>query len=496
MRVMLINPFNVVDNRVMPFSPYEPLALEYLAAVVSSEHPIRIFDCLGEFPYKYQYMGNSMFRVGASPKQVKIVIKEYKPEIVGIHSPFVTQLPSVHQIINLIKEVNPNIITVVGGCAVSCYPEKTLRDNLNLDIVVIGEGEETFRELLDKKAQNLSTIKGIAFRNGSEIVMNERRELIKDLDSIPFPRRDLVPLDNYINVKQYNKFEAAVKLIRFGQQDVILNALKRNINNFFGKGNKWRDNIPQYKRRSCILTSRGCPFDCYFCAVQNTWGRTYRMRSAENVLDEIKLLYNKYGVRHINIADDNFNLPKERIIAICKGVIESNIKVTFRCQSGLYLTNLDESTLSLMKQAGFNELYVGVESGNIDILHNVVNKKINLEDVPNFAKLCRKVGIISGGYFIIGLPRETEQTMQDTINFAYNSGLDRVRLYTCQAFPGSRLYEDCVKNGWLSKDFDVSKSLVLRDKTFISTKDFKPQDILRIAKKGKALLRKKGILDM
>jgi radical SAM superfamily enzyme YgiQ (UPF0313 family) len=222
----------------------------------------------------------------------------------------------------------------------------------------------------------------------------------------------------------------------------------------------------------------------------------YRMRSAKNVLEEMELLYEKYRVRHFGIVDDNFNLSKKRTIEICKGIIERGLEVTLRADSGLYLSSIDEETLRMMKKAGFHELYFGIESGNERILKDVIGKKVDLEQAKEVGRLCKTLGIVSGGFFMIGVPGETKETMEDTINFAISSNLDRIRMYTCQPFPGSKLYEDSIENGWLTTDFDVSKTLVFESKSYIQTKIFSPEDVAQISKKGKAILRKQRRLDM
>jgi coproporphyrinogen III oxidase-like Fe-S oxidoreductase len=126
----------------------------------------------------------------------------------------------------------------------------------------------------------------------------------------------------------------------------------------------------------------------------------------------------------------------------------------------------------------------------------VINKKIKLKQVGEVARLCKKLGIVSGGYFMIGVPGETKETMEETVKFAINSELDRIRIYTCQPFPGSKLYEDCQKTGCISGDFDASKALIFDSKAYFQTKDFSREDVTEIAEKGKAVLRKQKRLDM
>lgn len=502
MKTLLINPFYIVPGSWMPGGGIgEPLALEYLAAVTATDHKVRILDCIGEFPYQYKALPNNMFHVGASLGQIRTIITNWHPDIIGVTSPFTTQIPAVYSIMDLVKEIDKSIITVVGGCAVSCYPVQTLEENKNINIVVVGEGELTFKELLDREAESLDKIDGIVYRNGDQIIINSPRQLIENLDEIPFPRRDLIPFKYYsmprilADAPMHERVKIIIDWLRFGKHrtKTLFNKVYKSLSRHDFLAPFWK---LSYGPRANILTSRGCPFSCSFCAIRNVWGHTYRMRSAENVLDEITLLYEKYNVRHFGIEDDNFNVSKKRTIAICKGIIDRGLDVTFRADSGVYLSTCDEETLSLMKRAGFHELYFGIESGNQEILKTVINKKINLKQVEGVARLCKKLGIVSGGFFMIGVPGETKETMEETVKFAIDSELDRIRMYTYQPFSGSKLYEDCKKNRWIPDDFDDSKALIFDSKAYVQTKDFSPEDVTEIAEKGRTVLRKHGRLDM
>jgi radical SAM superfamily enzyme YgiQ (UPF0313 family) len=221
------------------------------------------------------------------------------------------------------------------------------------------------------------------------------------------------------------------------------------------------------------------------------------MRSPGNVLAEIEMLAENYGVRSINLLDDNFNLSKQRVVEICEGIIERGLSLTLEATSGLYLAPwLDLETLSLMKRAGFSQISFGIESGNKRILDTVINKKIDLDRVPEVAQLCKKAGIVPGGFFMIGIPGETLETMEDTIQFALNSGLDQIRVFTCQAFPGSKMYEDCMRNGWLVGNLEPSGQMPYGSCSYLETVDFSPKDVYAIAEKGKKMLRKAKKLDM
>lgn len=229
-----------------------------------------------------------------------------------------------------------------------------------------------------------------------------------------------------------------------------------------------------------MITSRGCPNHCTFCAVHNIWGHTWRMRSAENVLEEIDLLVRRFGIRHINIQDDNFNVSKKRVVEICKGVVENKYDISFLPCSGSYVPALDEEVLHWLKKAGFHTLRMSIESGNQDILHTVIKKNINLSKVKGIVDTCRKLKIATEGAFIFGIPDETKKTMEETLHFAKSTGFDRIIRFIFQPFPNTELYETCLKNNYLTKEYDPGKAYVTGRRCFVKTEQFTPDDVLRI----------------
>jgi len=482
-----------------PWLPWEPLALEYLAAVAADGHQVRIFDCVGEFPQQYRALPNDRFRLGASPEQIKGVIASWRPDIVGITIPFSTQMRPACSIADLAKEVDSDIVTVIGGIYACAEPERLLLENPSLDIVAVGEGELTFKELLDRGATGLDQIKGIFYRKGESIVRNEPRGLIDNIDEIPFPRRDLVPFQNYASLTYTGTLQSRLKMLlirlKFHGDWKQLRARMRH------KTTSLKPASPIERspvRRACIITSRGCPFNCTFCLPRKVYGGQYRMRSSQNVLDEMEVLAKEYGAGglvNINISDENFNISKQRLIEICKGVIERELNLIFASQ--MYLMPwLDFETFSLMKKAGFNRVYFGIENASQEIVEKVLNKKINLDIAEEVIESCKKAGIIPGAYLMTGVPGETIETMENTIEFALNSGLELVNLLSFQPVPGTKLYDDCVKNGWLVDGYDPSEAFdPANSRSYVKTPDFSPEDVYNITERGKKLLREAGKLD-
>jgi len=498
MKALLINPYYVIPRAWVPHLPYEPLALEYLATMVEGEHQVRILDCVGEFPCQYQALPDGRVRVGAYPDQIKDVISMWHPDLVGISMQFVTQMRQACHIAQLIKDSDKNIVTVIGGTHASVEPERILSENPSVDMVVVGEGELTFKELLDRKATDLDKINGIVYKNGNNIIRNEFRKPIDDLDEIPFPRRDLVPFANYSSSllvgSPRERLNTLITWLRFNRDWERLRIRLRHI--MLSRKLALFRGYSSVKRAS-ILTSRGCPFNCHFCSPTSVYGQLYRMRSPSNVLEEIEMLVKDYGVEAISIVDDNFNVSKKWVVEICEEVIRRGLHLTLIAVSGMCLAPwLDFETLTLMKKAGFNEIYFGIENANQEILDKVINKKIDVKKVPEVTRLCKKAGIIPGGYLILGVPGETIETMENTVEFAFSSGLEKIRIWAFQPGTGTKLYEDCVNNGWLVEGYEPSDEAMLASRSYVKTPDFSPEDVNRLLESAKKRLRKANKLDM
>lgn len=335
-----------------------------------------------------------------SDREIQGVMDVYKPDFIGIT--FVTPLFDLAcEICEKIKKNYPDVVVIGGGVHSTTLPKETLEKS-KFDIVVMGEGEKTIVELVGGK--NWEEIKGIAYKKKGKIFINPPRPLIENLDDLSFPAWHLYDIPKYFSS--------------------YLNSRKNPV--------------------GPIETSRGCPFNCCFCN-KTIFGRYFRVKSAERVINEIERML-KLGFKEIHIWDDNFSADMERAKLICDLIIKKGLKFPWNIFNGLRVDRVDEELLSKLKKAGCYRTAIGIESGNQGILDQIP-KNITLEQVRNAVALIKKARIECMGFFVLGLPGETEKTMQDTINFAKELKLDFAKTSILSLFPGTPIYEKWEKEG-------------------------------------------------
>lgn len=378
MKILLVNPpprHIEYENIVVP-----PLGLSYIAAVLEKNgYKVEILDA---------------FALQQSWQEFENRIKETNADIIGIGG-MTPVIDNTYRAAKICRRYCKYL--VVGGPHTTVFIKNIFNQIPEVDFAVYGEGENTFLELVKTITNNgdFSRIAGLATREG----INPPRELISDLDSLPFPARHLLP-----------------------------NRLYKYI---FSKN----------KKVTTMFISRGCPYNCVFCD-KSVFGSKYRKRSAENVLEEISLIKDMYKEISIVFYDDLFTLDKKRVIKICHGIIERNLKIDWKCEGRV--DQVDEELLGWMKKAGCSTIAYGVESGNQKGI-NYLNKNITLAQVKNAFTLTRKAGIMSTAYFILGIPVETYEDEIGTIEFAKSINPDYAQFSVLSPFPGTRLYDDAIR---------------------------------------------------
>lgn len=317
------------------------------------------------------------------------------PDVVGLTA-FTMQVYEASLLAYCIKGFDENIKVVLGGPHATAIPEETLKEFPCFDVIVVGEGEITFFELLAALEEKLplSAVPGIVYRNGRDICRNPARPFIKDLDSLPLPDFSLFHLE------RYHAFYTA-------------------------KDSKRRD-LP-------VSTSRGCPGQCIFC--YKVMGTKVRYRDTDRVIDEIKLLHHKYNIEQLVFTDENFTTDQSRVVRFCERYINEGLhkKINWVIESRV---DIDRYTLEMMAAANCSHITFGIESGNQTILDK--NRKgISLEQSKETIKLAKELNMVVDGNFILGLPYENTNTIRDTIAFAVHSPLDYASFFILVPYPGT-----------------------------------------------------------
>ena len=392
MKITLVNP--PYPPSVHSHPPFIPLGIAYLGAVAEKAgHQVTVIDCQAE---RLTY---ETFRTR---------IAQTTSDVIGVTATTLLY-KSAMNILTIAKETQPNATILLGGSHGTFWDENALKEYPSLDIVVRREGEETLLELAEKleSHSNLKSVLGITYRDGDKIVRNPDRPFIQDLDSLPFPAHHLMSLEN----------------------------LKHN-----GKLL-----IP-------LVSSRGCVYWCDFCSTVRMFGRGYRMRSAKNVVDEMQFVHEKYGVDQVTFYDDAFSVDRNRVLQICQELHKRNLKLIWDC--GTRVDMVDRELMKTMKDAGCIAVWMGVESGSEAVL-GAMNKSIKLEQTRKAYKTAHEVGLMTIANVVLGFPGETEATAKQTIRFVQQLNPEDVGFYIATPYPGTPMYEQVVKNGWLRvNDFD------------------------------------------
>ena len=416
------------ENMVWP-----QVSLAQLAALLSPTYSVKIVDANAE------RMDWATFEQ---------ILRKERPKY------YVTQLtaPTLHNDLYgtfLAKAVGA--VTMALGTHITPMPRETLRPYPSLDFGLRGEPDLTMRDVIDhlegtqfsrpadietlfrkhdasyqpRKLEqvdghaDLSFIRGLVWRRGDEVVVNPDRPFIADLDDLPLPKYDLLPLKRYL--------------------------------------------MPLIKGPFCfVVTSRGCPAGCTYCIKHVSYGPTMRLRSPAKLFEEITLL-NRLGVHNIHMYADLFTVNRDQVVGLCKLIIESGLKIRWTCNSRVDF--VDQEMLGLMAKAGCWLISWGIESGNKEILAHA-RKGVDPDRARASLKLSREAGIKNWGYFIIGLPGETEATIQQTIAFSKSLPLDIALFHIAAPYPGTPFFHEVVKNRWFRQgvrweEVDMDESTVL-----------------------------------
>jgi radical SAM superfamily enzyme YgiQ (UPF0313 family) len=353
-----------------------------------------------------------------SPRQIVDQIRAMRPKYVGITAMTHT-IRSVAFIADLLKKSVPDITVILGGVHITAAPEETLRKYPGcFDVCVLGEGEVTLSELLKAldKEGDLNAVAGLAFVKDGETVRTEQREFLGDMDSLPLPAWHLLP---------EMKSHYGTTLISAGGR----------VSNH-------------------LLTSRGCPGRCIFCDTSVN-GHKLRSFSPDYIMEMIDILHKKYETNDIQFNDDTLITFRKNLFEICERLISRNYRLSWSCDARV--SDVTEEGLSLMKAAGCWQIAYGVETGSSRIL-DFIKKKIALDQIRQAFAWTKKAGISTKGFFIMGHPTETEESIRETVDLMLSLDIDVVGLTFFTVFPGSPIYSTIKQYGQFDPDWDRTET--------------------------------------
>ena len=381
-----------VSSRVIISPLLPPTDLMYLAAVAEAE------GCLCKIT-DYTLDKKTFGDFAAD-------IKDFRPDFLVISTTTPT-LDDDLRICSAAKRILPDIRIIAKGAHFLKFSEKVMERFYDLDMIVRGEAEMTFKEVIQGKEP--SEIEGLTWRGPEGVISNPDRQFIEDLDSLPFPARHLI--DNSLYVRPDNN-----------------------------------------KPLGVIKVSRGCPYHCFFCLASPVSGTNVRMRSPENIIRELRLCIEKYGIRDFIFWSDIFSMSKQWVMELCRAIIDSGLKFTWSANTRA--DTIDIEMAEYMRKAGCVMVSVGVESGNQEIL-NKTGKGITIEQIRETFRIFKKAGLKTLAYYLIGLPWETRETAEETIRFSIELDSDFASFFTVTPLPGTRFFEYVLENGLFDTGVDI-----------------------------------------
>ena len=424
MKVLLIDP--PFKSFAGIFSLYFPLGLTYIAgAVKAAGYECKILDMdaaepkEGSLNFTKEYESYTTYIDALNDPShptwvlMKDIIKKEKPDVIGITA-LTTKFGSAIQTAKFCREVCPDAPIIIGGAHASTMPDLTMKIP-EVNFVLRGESDESFPQLLDciKKNGDYSKIDGLSWKMRGKVIHNKDIKFVEDLDSLPLPDRGAL-----MNPEHYSSEDMGV-----------------------------------------ILTSRGCPFRCSYCF--HMWERKVRYRSVPDVIEEIMQVHEQFGTTQFSIKDDSFTVKKKHVLELCEAFKKLPFKITFNCTTRVDL--LDEELLVAMKTAGCAQVSLGIESGSPRILKET-DKDVTHEQILKAARLLNKHRLFWTGYFMIGLPNETETDIKQTISFLKKSKPFYGGLGVYNPFPATKLFRQGVEMGLIEPEPNLEHFLTTNPK--------------------------------
>ncbi len=432
LRILLIQPAsNLMKNRRESKPALMPLGLLYIAGTLqaSGYNNVKILDVMTDGYYNETSFKRDYIRYGLSPTEIKKRISEFNPNVVGVSCMVSLRRHHVYEICKLTKEINQDIITIIGGNHLTCFPKEGIK-KWYVDYVVLGEGEKPFLRLVEtmdacKGKLPLNVIKhieGIAYNRKGKYHIQPQMYIEPNLDNIPFPAHHLLDLNKYQeiwNKEGYHYYPA--------------------------------------RKFTMMLMARGCSSMCEHCP-HNVIFAGYRIRSAKNIFEEVKKVHEELGVSEIQFHEYNAMVVWRVVKEFCELMIESglNKKIIWGFPIGLWLKPMTYERLKLMKDAGMPYVDLAIESANQDILINIMKgKNVDLSHALNVIKWCRELGYYINCFFMLGLEGQSKKDVESTIEWSSKLDVDTIAYFIAQPLPGTPFWDHCVKQRLFLPGFDT-----------------------------------------
>ncbi len=419
MRVLLINPPNTFEPGDDFYCTF-PLGLAYIAAAVEQAgHCVKVIDALAGID-KPKLAACERVKVGTPDAELARMAVDYLPDVIGLSCSYTVQFPATVDLATALRE-HVSCPIVIGGAHGSAMPAEVLKTGA-FDYVVVGEGEVAFVALLERLEAGRSGagLPGIATLTSDGVSIGAK-DFAAPVDEFLPPARHLFDMSKYINSPHSH--------------------------------NGHVQRFPY----ATMITSRGCPLDCTFCSVHTVWGRNNRRRQANDVVDEIQHLVDRYGIREVHFEDDMLTFNKNRIVEICKEISLRNIDISWATPNGIYVNTLNREVLEVMRQSGCYQLSLAIESGSPRVLRNIMKKKISLDCAREIVPIMRELGIGVYFFFVIGMPGETREDVMMTIEYAKELQPDDAYFSIATPYPGTELYDVCLREGYVDSDLDLTR---------------------------------------
>lgn len=410
MKILLINP--PVPSSYYNREFYLPSSLMYIGAVLKKNN-----DQVSILDLKI-YQREKDPEWGFFEEKILGRIKEFSPDIIGWGCLFSGNFPDLLKLSELVDKFYPNMPQILGGIHAAIYTNEILKNCPAIDYIILGEGEDSIVKLINALKENhgLDEVPGFAYRKEGGIKINAKESYIKNIDDIPFPDYELVNLEDY----------------------------------YIDTSNWYNPKKLQFKTSIPIITSRSCPNKCTFCSMWQVMGPMWRARSAKNVVDEIEYVYNKYGQSHFSFNDDNISLSRSRTIDICKEIVKRGLNIQFETPNGLSIKTLDEEVIEWLVKAGLVRVSLAIESGSDYIRNKVMGKYLDKEKIYQVIKIFKKYPhVFLKVFFIIGMPEETKETLEQTYQMIKDIDADKVYLHNVVPFPGTKVFEQAKRDNLL-----------------------------------------------